>query len=159
MPVARLLAIVLLACTAILSAQVQNRSTFPAGLTVDNKAANKAAGQTQREPWQIIPDLTSELFFPLNPQSHFWNKPYHKLPQEEGFRWFMNEPTSQGPRIMVLPNGEYTADSICYSIRSYMVARDDKDSDSTHPVGSSTCQPASRYAVKKALVEPGSLDR
>jgi hypothetical protein len=60
---------------------------------------------------------------------------------------------------MVLPNGEYTADSICYSIRSYMVARDDKDSDSTHPVGSSTCQPASRYAVKKALVEPGSLDR
>jgi hypothetical protein len=60
MPVARLLAIVLLACTAILSAQVQNRSTFPAGPTVDNKAANKAAGQTQREPWQIIPDLTSE---------------------------------------------------------------------------------------------------
>jgi hypothetical protein len=159
MPVARLMAIVLLACTAIASAQVQNRSTFPAGQTVDNNAASKSAGQTQREPWQIIPDLTSELFFPLNPQSHFWNKPYHKLSHEEGFRLFMNKPTSQGPRIMVLPDGEYTADSICYSIRSYVVARDDKDSDSTHPVGSSTCQPASRYRMKKALVEPDSSDR
>jgi hypothetical protein len=159
MPVARLLGVVLLACTAIASAQVQNQSKFPAGPTVDNNAASKSVGQTQREPWQIIPDLPSELFPPLNPQSHFWNKPFHKLTDEEGFRLFMNKPTSQGPRIMVLPDGEYTADATCYSIRSYVVARDDKDSDSTHPVGSSTCQPASRYRVKKALVEPGSSDR
>ncbi len=72
---------------------------------------------------------------------------------------FMNTPTLQRPMITVLPDGELTTDSICYSIRSYVVARDDKGSDSTHPVSSSNCQPASRYHVKKAQPEPGSADR
>jgi hypothetical protein len=37
----------------------------------------------------------------------------------------------------------------CYSIRSYVVARDRKDSDATHLVGYSTCRPANRYRVWK----------
>jgi hypothetical protein len=41
-------------------------------------------------------------------------------------------------------------DNSCYAIRSYVVARDDKNSDSTHLVGYSTCQPSSRYHVKSA---------
>ena len=71
----------------------------------------------------------------------------------------MNRPNSRSPLITLLPDGEYTTDSICYAIRSYVVARDDKDSDSTHPVDSSTCQPASHYRVKKAQAESGSSDR
>jgi len=36
-------------------------------------------------------------------------------------------------------------DSLCYTVRSYKVARDNPHSDSTHAVGSSTCQPAARF--------------
>lgn len=43
---------------------------------------------------------------------------------------------------------ELPGDEICYNIRSYVVARDSRDSDATHPVKSSTCQLASRYRVK-----------
>ena len=39
-------------------------------------------------------------------------------------------------------------DTACFKIRSYVVARDRKDSDSTHPVSYSTCQPSSRYGLK-----------
>jgi hypothetical protein len=42
------------------------------------------------------------------------------------------------------------ADTTCYAIRSYVVARDAKDSDSTHPAGYSTCRPSDRYQVKSA---------
>ena len=49
------------------------------------------------------------------------------------------------------------ADTTCYAIRSYVVARDDKDSDSTHFVRYSTCQPASRYRLKTAQVEGSAV--
>lgn len=39
-------------------------------------------------------------------------------------------------------------DFVCLKIRSYVVARDSKNSDSVHPVKYSTCQPASRYQLK-----------
>lgn len=41
-------------------------------------------------------------------------------------------------------------DPTCYTIRSYVVARDSKDSDSTHPAGYSTCLSSDRYHVKTA---------
>jgi len=44
-------------------------------------------------------------------------------------------------------------DEICYTLRTYVVARDDKESDSTHRVSSSTCQPGSRYRLKTADTE------
>ena len=158
MPVPRLLVIVLFASMSIASAQVQNQSGF-LGSPVVNNDASKSEAQTQREPWQIIPDLKSGPLFPLSTQSDAGSMPGHRLTHEEGFRFFMNRPTSQSPLITLLPDGEYTTDSICYSIRSYVVERDDKDSDSTHPVGSSTCQPANRYRVKKAQADSGSSQR
>ena len=42
------------------------------------------------------------------------------------------------------------ADRYCLKIRSYQVARDSKNSDSTHLVGYSTCLPASRYRLRTA---------
>ena len=45
---------------------------------------------------------------------------------------------------------ELAMDSSCYAMRTYVVARDDKQSDSTHFVRYSTCQPASRYRLKSA---------
>jgi hypothetical protein len=41
-------------------------------------------------------------------------------------------------------------ENVCYAIRSYVVARDSKDSDSVHPVSSTTCVPAKRYGLKNA---------
>ncbi len=41
--------------------------------------------------------------------------------------------------------GQLQTDTLCYSMRSYKVARDSSQSDSTHTVGYSTCQPATRF--------------
>jgi hypothetical protein len=43
------------------------------------------------------------------------------------------------------------ADRYCLKMRSYLVARDRKNSDSTHLVGYSTCQPASRYRLRTTV--------
>jgi hypothetical protein len=47
----------------------------------------------------------------------------------------------------------------CYYIRSYLMARDSKDSDSTHLVGTSTCQPALQYGLKTTDPQPHALER
>ena len=52
-------------------------------------------------------------------------------------------------------DGQLDADITCLKIRSYVVARDSKDSDSTHPVSYSTCQPASRYRLKTTDLRSG----
>jgi|tagenome__1003787_1003787.scaffolds.fasta_scaffold20989466_2 hypothetical protein len=50
-----------------------------------------------------------------------------------------------------IPLDAESRDSTCFAIRSYVVARDSKDSESTHPVAYSTCQPSSRYRLRKTL--------
>jgi hypothetical protein len=39
-------------------------------------------------------------------------------------------------------------DNVCYTMRSYIVARENRDSDSTKLVGYSTCQPSSKYELR-----------
>ncbi len=39
-------------------------------------------------------------------------------------------------------------DNICYTMRMYVVAKDSKDSDATHLVRYTTCQPGGRYRLK-----------
>jgi hypothetical protein len=56
--------------------------------------------------------------------------------------------------ILVSPGGPLAADTTCYTIRAYVVARDSKDSDSVHPVGYSTCHPSSHYRLKTAEARP-----
>ena len=67
----------------------------------------------------------------------------------------------------MLPNGQPAYEDMpvnesdmvgptCYTIRGYVVARDSKDSDSTHPVGYSTCQPSNRYRVRSADIRVDS---
>ena len=43
------------------------------------------------------------------------------------------------------------ADHYCLKMRSYLMARDSKNSDSTHLAGYSTCLPASRYRLRTAV--------
>jgi hypothetical protein len=50
-----------------------------------------------------------------------------------------------GRRVDPARDGDLT----CYTIQSYLVKRQSRDSDVIEPVGHSTCQRASRYGVKK----------
>ncbi len=43
---------------------------------------------------------------------------------------------------------EEDRDNVCYTMRSYIVARESRDSDSTKLVGYSTCQPSSKYELR-----------
>jgi hypothetical protein len=45
-------------------------------------------------------------------------------------------------------------DNVCYTMRSYIVAREDRDSDSTKLVGYSTCQPSSQYELRITVEDP-----
>jgi len=66
-------------------------------------------------------------------------------------------PTHPAVFTPMLPPGTQMADSgACYAIRSYVVARDSKDSDATHLAGYSTCRPANRYRVWKT-VQPNAV--
>jgi hypothetical protein len=56
--------------------------------------------------------------------------------------------------IAISPSGDGSNDGFCFKIRSYVVARDSKDSEATHFVRSSTCQPASRYGLKSTFMKP-----
>jgi hypothetical protein len=47
-----------------------------------------------------------------------------------------------------LVDGQVPADTFCYTMRTYVVARDNKNSDAVHPVSYSTCQMSSRYRLK-----------
>lgn len=58
--------------------------------------------------------------------------------------------------FMLTPDGQLAVDSTCYTMRSYVVARDNRQSDSTHFVRYSTCQPASKYRLKTAEIEGGN---
>lgn len=51
------------------------------------------------------------------------------------------------------------SDGLCFTMRSYVVARDSKNSDSTHPVSYSTCQKASRYRLRTTELPAVSLTR
>jgi hypothetical protein len=61
--------------------------------------------------------------------------------------------------MMVTSDKRPIDDTVCYKIRSYVVARDRKDSDSVHPVGYSTCQPASKYRLRVTQMTAGSAQR
>lgn len=57
------------------------------------------------------------------------------------------------PQVLFGPDGQPLADNVCYSIRSYVVVRDSPHSDTTHLVGYSTCQPATRFRVRSTSGE------
>lgn len=60
---------------------------------------------------------------------------------------------------LVYPDAQLTEDTLCYTMRSYVVARDSKNSDSVHPTGYSTCHPASRYRLRTTKIRTLKLDR
>jgi hypothetical protein len=78
--------------------------------------------------------------------------------QKKQFVW-QSTPKSDSQTWAISPEGSDPADAVCFTMRSYLVARDSKHSDSTHPVGYSTCQPSRRYGLKKVEIIPASENR
>ena len=82
----------------------------------------------------------------------------------EPWNLFANKTLSFPPDVRIDPMivqsvEQLRSDTLCYTMRSYVVARDSKDSDSVHPVGYSTCQPASRYRLRTTEIRTLTLDR
>jgi uncharacterized membrane protein len=61
---------------------------------------------------------------------------------------FRVAPPDPDQKVLSSADGQGSGDETCYAIRSYLVQRDSKDSDSTHMAGYSTCRPSIRYHVK-----------
>ena len=129
MPLARLLvAATLLSALAF----AQNAPNSPATTAPDFRT-NAA---TQSEPWRIFPSDQTKKEFATSPERVVITAP------------------GDAKSFVISPADLEGDDNTCYAIRSYVVARDSKNSDSTHPVGYSTCQKASRYHVKKVETAP-----
>ena len=50
------------------------------------------------------------------------------------------------------------SDGVCYTMRTYIVAREDKDSDVTRPVRVTRCLPATKLEFKSAVAPVRSED-
>ena len=164
MPLARLLAAALVICSLSAFGQDhQSQTSQPStrsessnrafecaveGAILRNRlfscASNPSTVATASEPWRIFPDAPALAPGP----TRLDQTPADQLKLE--FR--VRQLESQLDRL----SGEGPT---CYAIRSYMVARDSKDSDSTHPAGYSTCQPVGRYGVKTITSGPEPADR
>ena len=103
---------------------------------------------TPAEPWRIFPNSPATL---VSGQTRLDQIPTDQFKLDLRTRQLLE---SQLDRLV-----SDSESPTCYAIRNYVVARDSKDSDSTHPAGYSTCQPATRFGVKTIEIRPEPADR
>ena len=124
----RLLTAAVLICTASAFAQEQLSSATRPNRTAEPEKSTRV---TTSAPWTSVVNRPTDS-------------------RESSLQWMQLDP------MAVRADARPGDDTLCYKIRSYVVARDSKDSDSVHPVGYSTCQPASRYRLKKTQLQTSS---
>jgi hypothetical protein len=145
-----LLAAVMLFCSLPAFAQDQPTSTTQIpGNSVPALVTSKTAAPAPLEPWKIVPNRASALNSDRIRIDQFRLDPGKVYPLA---------PTSTF-KVARGVDGSLDDDAACYTIRSYVVARDSKDSDSTHPAGYSTCRRASRYHLKTTEGQSVSTQR
>ena len=155
MYLARLLPAALLFCSLPAFTQDQPQS---ARLTRNLQLMpSREARATPPEPWRIIPNHELNAQWLQDPADYRKNHP-------DQFAADQSEVVIQGfnpdsRTIVGLPNRQFIPERLCYNIHSYVVARDEKDSDATHTVRSSTCQLARQYQLKDAEAIQESGDR
>jgi hypothetical protein len=166
MPLARLLTAALVCCVpAVAQIQIQTLSEpvtalLQAGSTQAGHAPGVKTNQpsaTSSDPWRIIPQ---------NPDPNFAQDWVERLRTGQNSSQNQSKDARDSDTLQTIParppqalDLQSQGDTTCYAIRSYVVARDNRDSDSTHSVGYSTCRPASRYNLKSAEIRQGSPDR
>ncbi len=164
MALARLLLVTLMLCSVSASAQ---QSRFDAPLP------DKLAGQldlshadfvgntiAKTEPWRLIPEpLVGTARSENSALDRLRISDYHAPQFNQVVRPDVLRPNADPTLLPPVLKSQQDADTTCLSMRSYVVARDSKDSDSTHPAGYSTCQPTSRYRLKSTEIRVESQDR
>ena len=144
MPVARLFAATLTLFSTLLFAQDRPENTRSHGnfvISPDSRSTPIAS-----EPWQ---DSDASRALIAHAEQY----------EPDGYKIGASGMIVSPRRFYLEPPADSTDDKLCFTMRSYVVERDEKDSDSTHAVGSSTCQPARRYALKKVQISPDSSRR
>ncbi len=147
MTLARLLAAAFVLCSLPAFGQDQQppkQSNIASGRTFLPLSFDTAAKLA--EPWKFVPDMPRYLHFEKNALDP-------KRLGEDRLGQVKSDPSLR------LKVETLDADATCYTIRTYVVARDSKDSDSTHPAGYSTCQPSSQYQLKTTVLRSGNQDR
>jgi hypothetical protein len=140
----RLLAACVLLCSGLVFAQ-ENRAT--PGSSVAPTESEKTA--VSSEPWSISPNLEATANVPQDPLARLeTSEPpkYRNDPPQDKRTFFFPSP---GNGFVISPGA--LADNSCFAIRSYVMARDRKDSDSTHLAGYTTCVPSSKYHVRTVV--------
>jgi hypothetical protein len=139
MSYARLLAATLLFSSLAFCQQATNSVTSS---TLSPDAS--ASAQVSAEPWKILAN---------QPGTESGTDPMDHM-RVDKFRIDRNTLPLPGTALRAQPGD----DTMCYVISSYVVARDSKDSDAVHPVGHTTCVPASRYRLR-TTAEHATSDR
>jgi hypothetical protein len=141
----RLLMAISLVCSASAFAQTKT----DAALSFNTPDAGKSVAASNSEPWKILtqspaPQSLPTASFPTS-QMHRSSDPF-LISRSDILNGNID------PNIVVRDSAA-GADAYCLKIRSYVVARDSKNSDSVHPVGYTTCVPASRFRLKTATID------
>jgi hypothetical protein len=128
---------------------------LPVSLLLAVSAASVAAQSSPEKNPDVVPSIkfgqlnssgSADLASPsqkpeLNPP-----RPLDRIRIEE-YRPRLNQ-DGLPPTLVLGPDGLHPDDGICLTMRTYKVARDNPQSDSTHAVGYSTCQPGARFQVR-----------
>jgi hypothetical protein len=136
MPVARLLALVMLFALSAGLASAQSQNKDASNLVVfQGRASMKVAENSAFDALQAGPSSAASA------QQAAGDGTLLASAADE-YRHFRNDPgASLGP----------DADRTCYYIRDYVVLRDSPHSDSVHRDGSSICVPGSRFRVYRTV--------
>jgi hypothetical protein len=150
----RVLAIALLFCPLFGSAQESQVGQASSPTTANPKAASSDSLDAPN----FSPKSSTEVKPPLDALSQ---ESSHQILNELNKDNYHILPPATKPQENLRVNTEngLWPDSTCYTMRSYVVARDDRGSDSTHPVSYSTCQPGSRYGLKTTETKQDSPSR
>jgi hypothetical protein len=147
MTLARLLAAAFLICCVSALAQGQQSQSSPVADNALVSGLTDFKASTASEPWRIFPKSPADLGFGQSPLDRI-RLGHDDRSQLEDVPDYRNFELIRPPLTILALDGPLEDEPTCYAIRSYVVARDSKDSDSTHRVSYSTCQPAARYQLK-----------
>jgi hypothetical protein len=156
MTLARLLASSIVLCSVLAFTQTKTDSFSVS----DNAAAtSQPASVASAEPWKFIPNQPADTLTHKDPLNPLQIDKYKLVPSKTDARTLMAGPEVDAGMILSGLSGQMDGVTTCLKIRSYVVARDSKDSDSTHPVSYSTCQPSTRYRVRTTEMRTETVDR
>lgn len=141
-------------CSVCAFAQENQQNTVPKPRSVSN--SQEAA--TTVVPLGIGPLADAQPTVPRDPLARLQAGPRIELRNPDMTTTAVFIPGPVEDRFLIsqdmLPVGAF-----CLKIRSYLMKRDSKASDSTHLAGYSTCQPAGKYRLRTTRLTPGSTQR